>query len=209
MKVYQGPYYQWFRPHRWFKDCAMWFYGVGSGDAFNPERYEKIEDWVHENWFAGWLRSLENFFENRYARKIQVRIDPWDVWGADHTLAVIIVPVLKLLKEKKQGAPFVDDDDVPEHLRSTACPPVEEHHTDANHFKRWEWALDEMIWAMEQVAKDDLTDQFFDHSAVDETAPFEEQYKAVKVDRDGLVAHQHRVQKGLELFGKYFQALWD
>ena len=33
MKVYQGPYYQWFRPHRWFKDCAMWFYGVGSGDA--------------------------------------------------------------------------------------------------------------------------------------------------------------------------------
>lgn len=32
-------------------------------------------------------------------RKISIRIDPWDVWNMDHTLALIIVPMLK----KTQG----------------------------------------------------------------------------------------------------------
>jgi len=53
-------------------------------------------------------------------RKISVQIDPWDTWSADHTLALIIAPVLQKMKDDKQGAPHVDDADVPEHLRSTA-----------------------------------------------------------------------------------------
>ena len=209
MRVYQGPYYQWFRPHRWLKDWAMWFYGVGRGDTFNAERYEQIEEWARKNWFANCLRSVENFFENRYERKIQVRIDYWDVWGADHSLAVIIVPVLKLLKEKKQSAPFVDDDDVPEHLRSTACPPVEEYHTDDNHFRRWDWVLDEMIWAMEQVANEDGDEQFFDHSDVDDADEINDQIRKIKFDKAGYDTYQHRVDHGLRMFGKYFRALWD
>ncbi len=43
----------------------------------------------------------------------------------DYTLSHIVVPMLKQLKETKHGAPFVDDEDVPEELKSTSAPPKE------------------------------------------------------------------------------------
>jgi len=50
---------------------------------------------------------------------------------------------------------------------------------------------------------------FWDHSEVDESTDIMQQVNALKVDRVGLDAYEARVQKGCELFGKYFQALWD
>lgn len=142
-------------------------------------------------------------------RKISVQIDPWDTWSSDHTLALIIAPLLQKMKDDKQGAPNVDDLDVPEHLRSTAVPSTENSWTtDENWHLRWDYALDEMIWAMQQITTDDES-QFYDHSAVDETKDIMQQVNAIKVDTQGLKAHQARVQKGCELFGKYFQALWS
>jgi len=83
-------------------------------------------------------------------REIKVEIDPYDTWSLYHNLAYIIHPLLIQLKDNKQGAPFVDDEDVPEHLRSTAAAPKEnEWDTDSLHFVRWDWVLDEMIWAFE------------------------------------------------------------
>src|ERR1035438_9649523 len=38
-------------------------------------------------------------------RKISVRIDKWDTWALDHSLALIIVPCLKQLKKQYQGLP--------------------------------------------------------------------------------------------------------
>ena len=52
----------------------------------------------------------------RTNRKIEIRIDKYDVWGLDHTLALIIHPALVLLKEQKHGDPQVDDEDVPEEV---------------------------------------------------------------------------------------------
>lgn len=144
-------------------------------------------------------------------RKINVQIDKWDTWSADHTLAMIIAPLLEKMKEDKQGAPNVDDADVPEHLKRTAAPPIEnEWDTDENWHLRWDYVLDEMLWAMQQIASNNETDdQFFDDSEVDESKSVMEQINAIKVDREGLKAHQDRIQKGCELFGKYFQALWS
>lgn len=143
-------------------------------------------------------------------RKINVQIDPWDSWSADHTLALIIAPLLEKLKEDKQGAPHVDDADVPLHLRSTAAPAKENSwDTDDNWHLRWDYALNEMLWAMQQISSDNSEDQFYDHSEVDETRGIMRQLNAIKVDWDGLKAHQARVQKGCELFGKYFQSLWS
>ena len=42
-----------------------------------------------------------------------VRIDRYDTWSMDHTLADIILPMLKQLDATKHGAPHVDDEDVP------------------------------------------------------------------------------------------------
>ena len=141
-------------------------------------------------------------------RKISVQIDPWDTWSADHTLALIIVPLLQKMKDDKQGSPNVDDADVPEHLRA----PAKENawDTDSNWHLRWDYVLNEMLWAMQQIASDNENDEkFFDDSEVDETKGVMEQIHAIKVDREGLQAHQDRIQKGCELFGKYFQALWS
>lgn len=142
-------------------------------------------------------------------RKVRIRIDKWDTWSMDHTLALIIVPMLKQLQATKQGAPLVDDDDAPENLRSTTEAPKEHDcDIDCNHFKRWDWVMSEMIWAMEQIVLDDES-QFYDWSEVDDNADFQTQVNKMKVDREGLRQYQERIQNGCRLFGKYFQALWD
>ena len=143
-----------------------------------------------------------------------VKIDRWDTWSFDHTLADIILPGLKQLKEDKHGAPFVDDKDVPKELRSTEAEPKEnEWDIDSNHFERWDYVLNEMIWAFEQKVADDAEGQFFDHSECgDEKFPWNKdgQYVSkIKYDKDGHQAWQERKANGFRLFGKYLEALWD
>ena len=140
-----------------------------------------------------------------------VKIDRYDTWSMDHTLAHIIHPMLIQLHETKHGAPFTEDQDVPEELRSTSAGPKEnEWDTDDNHFKRWDWILTEMIWAFYQELRDDDEAEFFDHGeSVDSGGDFNERLGKLKVDREGLQTHQERKANGFRLFGKYYSALWD
>lgn len=143
-------------------------------------------------------------------RQEDVFLDKWDSWNADHTIALIVAPLLKQLKLDKQGSCMVDDADVPEELRSTSAPPKEnEWDTDANIHKRWDWVLDEMIWTMEDHAEGTGDNKFYDHSEVNEEADINEQVAQIKCDREGLDAYNKRKQRGFELFGKYFQGLWS
>jgi len=140
-----------------------------------------------------------------------VKIDRWDTWSMDYTLSHIIVPMLKQLKETKHGSPFVDDEDVPEELKSTSAPPKEnDYDIDENHFKRWDWALNEMIWAFEQNLDDKSEEKFFDHAEWDEKEKdFGKNLHKIKIDQEGLKIHQDRKKNGFRLFGKYYQGLWD
>ena len=144
-----------------------------------------------------------------------VRLDRWDTWSFDHTLADIILPGLKQLKADKHGAPFTDDEDVPEYLRSHMAQPKEnEWDTDSLHFMRWDWILDEMIWAFEQKVTDDAESQFFDHSECpsDPDARLEDLTSGaskVKYDEAGHQVWLDRKRNGFRLFGKYYEALWD
>lgn len=151
-------------------------------------------------------------------REIKVELDPYDTWSLDHNLAFIIHPLLIKLKDNKQGAPYVDDEDVPEHLRSTAAAPKEkEWDTDSLHFDRWDWVLDEMIWAFEQSTIDD-EDQF--HHNTDNLSMKMDGGKLVfgkedpnkpahYFDREAYAVHQERKQNGRKLFAKYYESLWD
>lgn len=131
---------------------------------------------------------------DEYPAESQVQIDPWDTWNMDHTLAEIALPMLIQLKATKHGAPYVDDSDVPEELQSTSAPPKEnEWDTDENHFKRWDWVMDEMIYSFNSKANDDFEIEKFD---------FETQRKE-------FIAAQNRVANGFRLFGKYYESLWD
>lgn len=144
------------------------------------------------------VQDFYNFFNflwfDRRRQKVKVRVDDWDVWGADHTLALIIVPVLKLLKEKKHGAPYTDPEDVPEELRPTEeeTSKLEAGEVDDKHFERWDWILDEMIWAFEQESKD-------------WEAPFFQE----EFDKEGYEEYSKKMENGRMLFAKYFHGLWD
>jgi hypothetical protein len=153
-----------------------------------------------------------------------VKIDYWDTWSMDHTLGQIALPMLKQLKEKKHGAPFVDDEDVPDELKSTSAPAKEnEWDTDDNHFKRWDWVMDEMIFAFEHHLDKDWEEAYrsgeFDHKSV--ACEWDENGKAkmfkleegpnhtYKADYEGMKVVEDRIKNGFRLFGKYYQALWD
>jgi len=124
-----------------------------------------------------------------------VKIDPQDTWSMDNTLALIILPMLKQLKNTKHSSGMVDDKDVPKHLRSTAAPPKKnEWDVDDNVHKRWDYVLDEMIWAFEQL-------QDFDHDRIF--------FEGDEFDRKGYEAHNKRIQNATILFGKYYRSLWD
>lgn len=154
---------------------------------------------------------LGRFPKGDKERKISVKIDFWDTWSADHSIALIAHPLLIKLKEDKQGAPFVDDEDVPDDLKSTSAPPKEnDYDVDANHFKRWDWVLNQMIYSMQQISTNKPDeDQFYDHSKVDDNADLRTQVEQMQIDREGLEVYNNRIQNGCRLFGKYFQCLWS
>ena len=214
MKVYIGPYI-----NRWISKVHDRHMEIKYGNDWDENK-----DWEDRAWerFEDALQALYNATINKYLdnkkRKINVRIDHYDVWSMDNTLAHVILPMLKVLKVNKNGACLVDDEDVPEELRSTSAPPKEnEYDTDDNFFKRWEWVLDEMIWAFEQKMYDweeQYTTGEYDFR-FEKTADgkFSEMvhgpnHTAV-TDWEGRNAHQERISNGFRLFGKYYEALWD
>lgn len=204
MKVYIGPYPGWVGPYQ-IADLLRY---VGVSE----QRCEEIGKWLSKTWVNEFCEWFHEKFRQR--RKI-VKVHKYDTWSVDSTLAPIILPLLKQLKETKHGAPYTDDEDVPEEMRSGSSPPLNEEEKncgvpDDNHWKRWDWVMDEMIWAFEQLNNPDHEKQFWQNAeelADDDDCA--ECFKKLKCDYDGLKAHEERIQRGTTLFGKYYQALWD
>lgn len=150
--------------------------------------------------------------EKEKTRKISIRIDKWDTWNAEHTIALIAHPLLVQLHEVKRGAPFTDDDDVPEHLRSVNAEPKEnEWDLDSLHFARWDWIMQEMIWAMDQIVthREEENNFYTWDKNPEELDVVKNISDFFTIDRKGLDAYNARLQNGCRLFGKYFQNLWD
>lgn len=215
MLVKIGPYINRFTTHR-LED--LWYKLRYKKDSRWAMEDEKMDRWDHlfekfTDKLQDVLNATVNKIQDRRKRKIKVRVDYYDIWGADHTLALIILPTLKKLKEKKHGSPFVDPEDVPENLRPTEEAGPDNGYTDNTIHERWDWVMDEMIWAFEQLVDEDNDRKFFDHSESDAAEAagedFTESWKKIKIDKEGLNAHYARIKRGTTLFGKYFQGLWD
>jgi len=216
MKIEIGPYKDWIGPYqiadmvffwhsRWPANCERWDYRL----------HDKFGEWLSNTW----VNDVCVWFESKRERNIKIHIDKYDTWSMDHTLSKIIVPMLKQLKETKHGAPGVDDEDVPEELKSTSAPPLTEEQTnwgdvDNNHFKRWDWVLDEMIWAFTQISED-ADDDFYDAYEEGEEVKVhsweteEDARHRGKLNMEKTKAHSNRIRNGTKLFGKYYQNLWD
>lgn len=146
-------------------------------------------------------------------RTVRIEIEKFDTWSMDDTLALIIHPMLVQLKATKHSAPSVDDEDVPDELKSTSAPPKKnDWDTDENFFKRWDYVLDQMIWSFEQIIND-YADSEFSSGEIDMSFKDGEMIKGPNhtftVDVLGLETHHERIRKGTMLFGKYYQGLWD
>ena len=178
-----------------------------------------IEKWADR--LEPFSKVLQDVLDFIHPRIEYVKIDHWDTWSMDHTLSSIVVPMLKQLKEVKHGAPHVDDEDVPEELKSTSAPPTEDYDVDDNHFKRWDYVMDEMIFAHQSKLDDDWQEQFYtgvaDYTHVEvENEKYGKLYQmkegpnhTQKIDWDGMNAYEERIRNGFRLFGKYYQGLWD
>jgi len=203
MKVFIGKYSKWWGPYQ----IADLLQKVGvSGD-----RCDNLG-----SWFAyTQLSTFCEWIDSKRTRTIKVRIDDYDTWSMDSTLAYIILPMLKQLKETKHSSPPVDDKDVPKKLRSTSEPKKEnDWDTDDNWCTRWDWVLNEMIWAFSQV-HEDWEDKYHKEAGECHTEDRENDISEIVwdkkpvIDTKGLKAHNKRMQNGFRLFGKYYQNLWD
>lgn len=201
MKVYLGPYPNNPNFAKTFKWVENWF----GEDAYNF-----LED------YAG--HSIDKFLLLfRREKKDKVRIDDYDLWNTDETLAIIIHPLLVRLKEIKHGSPFVDYEDAPKELRPnpTELATIQNGSMDSKFQDRWEWVLDEMIWAFEQYTKDweeeyssGVSDwQFIQVGEYTELCQGPDH--TYKVDYEGVKKHKERMDNGLRLFAKYYGSLWD
>jgi len=188
LKVYIGPFKNWWGPYQ-IADLLQY---VG----FSESTTQRIGRWLADTS----LSSLCEWIHARRKRTVRVVVHDYDVWGMDNTIALIALPLLKRLKERKQGSPHVDDEDVPERLRVAAAKPLtkEEEESglpDNNFHLRWDWVVDEIIWGFENMIAEDAGEIDF--------------YKGGKYDLEAYKKLHDRIQNAMCLFGKYLQGMWD
>ncbi len=171
-----GKYKNWFGVYQL---AAMLRY-IGFSESTCENVAEKLVDtWVDK--FLTWLHSKKK-------QKVVVKLDKYDVWNADYTMAHMIYPMMVELKQQKHGVPLVANEYVPEHLwtdesdwEASYCP------------EKWNYVMDEIIWAFERIVKDDVDEL----ATVDGTYNVEKCYELEK-----------RVSNGTILFGTFYRCLW-
>jgi len=208
MKIYTNkPKNNWISPYTIIEKAVFW-------------REIDYDEPIVEFWngilspFCVVLFDIRQFF-NRDIR--YVKIDKWDTWSMDSTLTPIILPMLKQLKKDKHGAPHVDNEDVPPDLRDKRRVQPKNGETDKNYFKRWDYVMDQMIWSFTELSKDDWAAPFWTGKADNKwiklaNGNYELKHGAkhtLKFDKKAHDKHWTRIQNGLNLFGKYYTALWD
>lgn len=135
------------------------------------------------------------FPEGNEPRQESIEIHKYDSWNAFETIAKVTYPILVQLKATKQGYALVSAEDAPG--IDLTPSEVESGFSEA----RWDYVLDEIIFTMKEIAEGEPS------------APKPPDYDTLRIDYDkwlGLTKiYDARIQKGCELFGKYFRNLWD
>ena len=238
MKIRIGPYTNWIGPYQIAEKLCFW--AKKEKDEYGIPRKP---DWVHKfgEWLAHgsvepepevgdiqkwgdrphtWLYKFLNWIHSKQERTVKVHIDRWDTWSMDNTLAYIVLPMLKQLKERKHGAPYVDLKDVPKELHGKKLTKKQKDNgeVDDKHFERWDWVMSEMIFAFETKVDDGRWEEQF------ETGTSDIQWKTLEggmsemargpndtkvYDWEGRKKYQERISNGFRLFGKYYESLWD
>lgn len=244
MKVRIRKYPTWLGPYQLVEKLCFW-----AKEEKDEYGFPKKPDWVFNlgdklahSWLGGPISRVANAWTDFHEkRRVKVQIDSWDTWNMYYTLGVIALPMLKKLKETKHGSPYVDLEDVPEYLRVNGATRNESMQYDLfadekyddlawnmTH-QRWEWVLNEMIFAFESIVGNNSewedkyhtgkSDRVFTPVDIDGNEVDEEDAKFFRWDKgpndthhfdaEGYKKEAERIANGFRLFGKYYQGLWD
>ena len=241
MRVYIGPHRTWVSPYQIAEALCFWV-------PKKPDKYGSMKhpEWVHafgkflsedKNGNPTLLNKVCEWIESKKKRKIRVKIHPYDSWNIDGTLAPIIYPLLKQLRDTSHSSAIVDPEDVPYELRvdrySDGSPQKLLDFEDNDQYisdswkhvsKQWDYVLGEMIWAFEQIQPGYDWEEQYRSGEID--VVWEPNFGAdgktivsytmgrgpkdtYTCDYDALLKHSERMRNGFRLFGKYYQNLWD
>jgi len=226
MKIYKSNYRNhWVSPYVILEKIFFW-----REIDYDEPLIEKLSNFLNP-FSVAW----QKFLDFVHPQINYVKIDRWDTWSMDNTLADIILPMLKQLKETKHGSPTVDDDDMPDHLRGTTTEDWDAQHTfdfyrehqiqegERDIHARWDWVMDEMIFAFEHHVDDTWEEAFRsgEHDMIHVPCEWYEDgrpklYSIEKgpndtyvCDYEGMNKVYKRMENGFRLFGKYYRGLWD
>lgn len=216
MKVNIGPFLNYYGPFQIAETILFWL--------------DKDKDIVYQ--FGKWLayknkseepslltKICEKIHENR-KRRIKIKIHKYDSWNADETFSLIIVPVLKQLKQTKHGIPssILHEVGQEKNVGMNSPSSVEaENLVFEEAERRWDEIMDKMIWAFEQNITDweeqywkERPEMDFEKMAKNEDGHMEVVWKTHGVhDTEGHKKHYAKMEEGFLLFGKHFKDLWD
>jgi hypothetical protein len=175
--------------------------------------------------------NIGKYYKSSNKRKVDIKIDKYDTYSLDHTLALIILPALIQLKQTMHGVPSdfaeVGGEDYHDQL-SFDFYAEDQKEMFAKRCEAWNETLDKMIWSFQQIALEDYDQQYHHGEAKYDWVKSDKQYPNPisgkmedtfqMVDKNpnehwydfvGHQEHEKRIQEGLDLFSKYFRNLWD
>ena len=218
MKVYISKYRNhWYSPYT-FLEKVVYRRDIDYDDPI-------VEKW--SNRLTPISKGIQWFLDKIHPRVEYVKIDRWDTWSMDSTLATIVLPMLKQLKKDKHGSPIVELEDVPEYMRTSntedysnqACFEFYNEDTEKKGYDlhdRWDWVLNEMIFAFESYSYDweekyrsgkhDIQWKKLEDGHSEMVSGPNDTYEC---DYEGMAKEQKRIDNGLRLFGTYYRGLWD
>ena len=246
MKVRIGSYTSWWGPYQLAEKLCFWVKDVEDefGIKSKPDWVHSFGEWLAHGEVqpeptvgetTSWDRERKitllnkalTWIDSKKKRKVEVHIDKWDTWSMDHTLAEIALPMLKQLKATKHGYAMVEVEDVPETLQVMVRSewsnqeelfdfPVIEDGPSVGEL-RWDYVLDEMIFAFEHKLDDSWEDAFRSGEHDIQWKKCEDGMSQMvdgpnntyKCDYEGMRKVEERIQNGFRLFGTYYQNLWD
>lgn len=218
MKVFISNYrHHWYSPYT-FLEKVIYRREIDYDDPI-------VEKW--SNRLTPISKAIQWFMDKIRPRVEYVKIDRWDTWSMDSTLAVIVLPMLKQLQKDKHGSQLVDLEDVPEYMRTSSTEDYSDqecfefYHKDTEKkgydvHDRWDWVLNEMIFAFESYAHDweekyrsgehDIQWKKLENGCSEMIRGPNDTYEC---DYEGMAKEQKRIDNGLRLFGTYYRGLWD
>lgn len=201
MRVHIGNYIEWIGPYQIAEKIFFWV--KKYDDKFNhTKEYDRVHEfgrWLSEdkNGEASWITNMCQWIYDRRKRKVKIKIDAYDIWNMDGTLSIIILPMLKMLRDDKHGSP---GDMIGFNQTSNSPQYCFDFYEEGDSFaweeghKQWSEIVDKMIWSFEQNHPDyDWEDQYHTDAGY---------------DVDGARLHAEKIQEGIDLFGKYYRNLW-